>query len=148
MKTLILFLTLVVTVRCGAQEADKSKAEFVRLLKDTAPTETLLESKKLLNQPGAETKREVVEHARERLEKAKRSIPEIRKLIIVGTSVFDYPGLLAHGHITYHEYSDSGYELYFGYWSGGSQGTEPNDFRVIFNGKGVITAVESVIWKK
>ena len=146
MKKLILCLTLLATTLCHAQQAAKPQDEFVRLLTDVSSTEQLLEYNKLLNQPFAQTNKEAVEHARERIEKAKKAIPKIRKLIVIGTSVFDYPGLLAHGRITYDE--SSGYDLYFGAYFRGGQGSAPYDFWVTFNRKGVVTDVKNVIYKK
>jgi hypothetical protein len=86
-----------------------------------------------------------LKNAREAIERAKVIIPKLRKAIKPGTSVFDYPGLLAHGSIYYDE--DGGkYECYVGVYLDRDEGVAPYDFRFIFDEKGRIITVQDVVY--
>jgi len=138
-------LLLVALVFCShAQAQNPAKAAFTQLLDDIPPTEALRRDAALVQRPEAAPNKQDVEDAQKRLAKAKIAIPKLRKLITVGSSVFDYPGLLAHGRITY----GAGYRLYFGAYFSGAEGHGPYDFNVVFNDTGIITAVDDVRWKK
>jgi hypothetical protein len=94
------------------------------------------------------------------LAKVREVIPKLRKLLKVGTSVFNYPSLLAHGDITYQiikasgadSFAESaapveyGYRLYMGIPK--SEFTHIYDFELLFDSQGVIRAINSVDWKK
>jgi len=84
------------------------------------------------------------EEARLAIETAKTIVPKLRKLLVTGRSVFDYPGLLSRGTITW---SGSEYDLYLGVYLRRDQGQGIYDFRLTFDAKGKILAVEDVIWK-
>jgi hypothetical protein len=98
--------------------------------------------------------------ADESLAKVREVIPKLRKLLKVGTSVFNYPSLLAHGDITYQIIKASGansfaepaapveygYRLYMGIPK--SEFTHIYDFELLFDSQGVIRAINSVDWKK
>lgn len=94
------------------------------------------------------------------LTKVRDLIPQLRKLLKVGTSVFSYPSLLAHGDITYQIIKGSGgnpfaepaapaeygYRLYMGIPK--SEFTHIYDFELLFDSQGVVRAINSVDWKK
>lgn len=93
------------------------------------------------------------------LTKVREVIPQLRKLLKVGTSVFSYPSLLAHGDINYQIIKGSGansfaepnapveygYRLYMGIPK--SEFTHIYDFELLFDSQGVIRAINSVDWK-
>lgn len=76
------------------------------------------------------------------------AIPKIRKLIKPGKSIFDYPGLLSRGRITYNDGSNKPYYTqYFGAYLRSTEGSGSYDFEIIFNCDGLITEVKSVVYK-
>lgn len=93
------------------------------------------------------------------LTKVRDLIPQLRKHLKVGASVFSYPSLLAHGDITYqiikgngaNSFAEAGapveygYRLYMGIPK--SEFTHMYDFELIFDSQGVIRAINSVDWK-
>ena len=87
-----------------------------------------------------------LEQARRIVGLAKEVVPQLRPLIRPGASVFDYRGLLAHGDISWDETSNE-YRLYIGVYLKGDQGRQPYDFRITFDAKGKVIAVEDVVWK-
>ena len=89
---------------------------------------------------------EEISAANSLIEKTKEIIPKVRSLIAVGSSVFDYPGLIAHGDISWSEDMQE-YEIYLGVFLLGDQGKGPYDFKVITDAKGIITSVKDVVWK-
>jgi hypothetical protein len=102
------------------------------------------ETNPILTEAGKEIE---LKRAREAIARAKVIIPQLRKAIKPGTSVFDYPGLLARGSISYDEYSRK-YECYFGVYLRREEGCEPYDFRITIDEKGLIKEVMDVIWKE
>ena len=87
-----------------------------------------------------------LERAKEDVAKAKEIIPKLRELIKPGASVFDYPGLLAHGDITWIDLTKD-YQLYMGVYLRDHEGQQPYDMRIRFDAKGVILRLEDVRWK-
>lgn len=93
------------------------------------------------------------------LAKVREVIPQLRKLLKVGTSVFSYPSLLAHGDINYQIIKGTaanaaaeadvpveyGYRLYMGIPK--SEFTHVYDFELFFDSQGIIRAINSVDWK-
>jgi hypothetical protein len=78
----------------------------------------------------------------------KIAIPKLRSQIREGTSIFEYPGLLAKGSISYSGYASvDKYRMYLGSYFRDHEGSGPFDFEVLFDEKGIITAVRSVVWK-
>ena len=75
---------------------------------------------------------------------AKLIIPKLRKLITVGHSVFDYPGLLGRGTI---QWNVPIYSLYMGVYLLPHEGKEPFDMSITFDQNGKILTVEDVRWK-
>ncbi|MBK8803227.1 MAG: hypothetical protein IPN71_14455 [Fibrobacteres bacterium] len=87
-----------------------------------------------------------LKQATEGIENLKIAIPKLRNLLIVGASVFDYPGLLSRGVISYDENGDI-YCMYVGAYFRKHEGSGPYDFRLFFDRMGKITAVETVVYK-
>lgn len=148
-------LSAILAFYTRAEPPDPVKKEFVDLAENLAPADSLLRWNALVEHPETAESKEAVEAARQRLAAAKASIPKIRKLIKPGTSVFDYPGLLALGRITtsgiYFSSKASpkyNYDLYLGAHFGGGEGIHAYDFTVTFNEQGIIAAVKNVDWKK
>lgn len=95
-------------------------------------------------------------NATEQLKKFREGTAKLRKLLKVGTSIFAYPGLLAHGDISYLEISGGffspsptpskhGYRLFVGL---PVRRTTPYDFEILFGNDGVISAINQVSWKE
>jgi len=104
----------------------------------------LLKENDNLSEKGKETELKI---ANSYIEKIKIAVPKLRKLIKVGTSVFNYPGLLSKGYVSYHEYSKE-YEIYIGVYLLTHEGSGPYDMQIFFNQNGIIERVETVVWKK
>jgi hypothetical protein len=172
MKTLCRCLILILAlglVRKGLSEPKESpeNAQAVADILDKMPSQKEFESALALERwvKIAPSEKELKE-AWSTMDKVKAAIPRLLETLKVGASVFDYPGLLAHGKITYcavdfhrnhpqggqpvpsnHKRGETelGYELYFG-WAPREQGTYPTDMAVYFDAKGVILSVEKVGW--
>lgn len=103
---------------------------------------------------------EELKAADESLAKVREVIPQLRKLLKVGASVFSYPSLLAHGDINYQIIKGTGaspspepgtpvefgYRLHMGIPK--DEFTHIFDFEVIFDSQGVIRSINSVDWKQ
>lgn len=85
--------------------------------------------------------------AREAIERAKSIVPVLRNAIKPGTSVFDYPGLLACSTISFDEYGRK-YQCYVGVYLLSHEGREPYDFWVVLDEKELIVEVQDVIHKQ
>ena len=126
-----------------------------RLLHELPPQRVLSRYQNIVNHSEDASSDSEREHARKTVELAQKLVPKIRALIKPGTSIFDYPGLLAAGSITdYRELrritddkTEYRYEFYLGVFLG-PQGTAPSEFRLIFNEKGIITEFFTREWKK
>ncbi len=94
-----------------------------------------------------------IEEAKNQLIKYSQDRLRVRSLLKVGTSVLAYPGLLAHGEITYSpshqnffgpspdKTIDAIYSLYVGLFKGRGKG--PENFEINFGSNGVIRTVSS-----
>ena len=150
MRTLVVSILSLANAALLAADARSDGIEAERLLREL-PRQAVLRASRDLVVGG-----EFPDGARERasaqqlaeaeraIAKAKEIVPKLRKLLVVGRSVFDYPGLLARGEITWSALS---YDLYIGVYLRPNQGRGPYDFRVTFDAKGVILSVEDVVWK-
>ncbi len=128
--------------------------EFRSLLNDT-PSQVILDRCKwLIKHPDKARDKSEIDWAHQQIEKAQTNVPKIRAFLKPGNSVFDYPGLISCGRITYHGAtrerpdgaSGSGsYSLYLGVFLG-FEGIGKSDFQMNFDEKGVITGVEDVDW--
>ena len=96
--------------------------------------------------PTAEQKRD----ATGRLKTAKEGFDRLKTLLRPGTSVFDYPGLIALARPRHSE-ADNKYELVLGIPPGWNwtheQGTNENEYEVVFDSRGLITELRPVIYK-
>lgn len=113
----------------------------------------------LTKDTGSHVSPEEIKAADVSLAKVREVIPQLRKLFKAGTSVFNYPSLLAHGDITYQIIKgggansfaepnapvEYGYRLYMGIPK--SEFTHLYDFELIFDSQGIIRAINSVDWK-
>lgn len=148
MKILLTLILLAVTVRAAPMSAEAAK-----LLAELPPQRVLREAQDLFVIPEGSDRSQVeakypgqLVDAQKVIAKAQEIVPRLRKLIEVGSSVFDYPGLLGRGDIAWHEYANE-YELYLGVYLRAQEGRGEYDFKITFDVKGVITGVKSVVWK-
>jgi hypothetical protein len=150
MRNTFIFLATVATL--AAEPALKPIQTVSELIQELPPQRVLREAKQLLRRESSVvpessvTTPQDLERARENVRKAKSVIPNLRKHILEGTSVFDYSGLLSRGSISWNEYSKV-YTMYLGVGTVGDEGTEPFAMLVIFNTQGKISAVRDVIVK-
>ena len=87
--------------------------------------------------------------ATERLRKAKEGFDHLRTLLLKDRSVFGYPGLLALARPIYNDAKKT-YSILLGIpppYNLHSQGINPEEFRVVFDGRGIITAIEIVYYR-
>lgn len=92
-------------------------------------------------------KKYLLEESKKNIEKAKNIVPKLKELIKIGTSVFDYPGLISKGSIRYNKDMNE-YSLYIGVYLRRHEGSGPNDFELIFDEKGIIKEVKKCIYKE
>jgi hypothetical protein len=150
MRTLFILLTTVVTL--AAEPVPKPIETVSELIRELPPASDLSEARQLLNRelsgvPEAKERTpENLERARDNVRKAKLVIPKLRKRIKEGTSVFDYPGLLSRGLISWNEDSKD-YTMYLGVATVNEPRTEPYAILITFNTQGVISAVRDIIIK-
>lgn len=136
----LLYCLFVGSISQGAEDETKKAVELLASL----PTQAMLnKAQKIIKDNEAATAEEK-QSAENSIAKAKLVIPQLRKLITVNSSVFDYPGLLGRGTIQWY---DPSYTLYMGVYLRSHQGTEPFDMKITFDKTGKILAVEDVIWK-
>lgn len=127
--------------------------DVAALLKDLRPPDQLARYKDLVIPSNGQTiesplaKQGEMSLARAAIERAKAIVPALRKAIKPGTSVFDYPGLLARGTISYDEHARK-YRCYVGVYLLSHEGREPYDFWVVFDEKGQIEEVQDVVHKE
>jgi hypothetical protein len=100
----------------------------------------------LANRPTKPTD-EDVRQASECIATIKKVIPQLRPLIRPGTSVFDYPGLLVHGDLSWSEFLKQ-YQIVVGIYLSQEQGIGSFDFAIDFDAKGQILKVDKVIHKE
>lgn len=145
---------MIAPVLFAVQGADDIQSNAVSQLLLDIPSQSNLEHYQSLVVPCRGTfvmnesaKAKELEHAMAEVERAKVNLPKLRKLLRPGTSVFEYPGLLAHGKISYNEYSKT-YNCYIGLYLLPHEGVEPYDFYLTFDSRGQITAVENAVHKR
>lgn len=129
---------------------DETVAKVTKLL-EQLPSQHVMRNCQMLvtNPPGkaSDPNGERVAAARKMVAKVQEIIPELRKHLKVGTSVFSYPGLLAHGEILYLGLWDEdpfaanprlemGYRLRMGLPIGYSD--HRFEFEVVFDSSGII----------
>jgi hypothetical protein len=148
----IIFLFLSYSIYCD-------ETDIAKLIDQLPASSKLNRSKELLANPtdfsnsenknrelSEEGKKMLLQKAQREIDKAKLIVPKLKKTVKTGKSIFDYPGLIAKGNISYdgdlHEYS-----LYIGVYLLKHEGKEPYDFRVVFDKNGIIKSVTDVVWR-
>jgi hypothetical protein len=148
MNRAILFF-LILAVSCFGAEPDKATTKDLTDLISSLPVrEQLVADVSLFK--NAAPPNEKQSEATERLKKAKDGFERLKPLLRTGTSVFDYPGLIALARPR-HDDLDNTYEMLLGIPPGWNwnhpQGTNPGEYRITFDRRGIITAIEPVIYK-
>ncbi len=142
-------------IAVSAETATKVKS----LLSELPPQAKLWQYHALVNNPpkdagGGEQR---ITEARQQVAKAHEIIPQVRKLLKVGASVFSYPSLLAHGDITCQSIgkgnpfaanvnNEMGYRLYMGLPVGITRHTF--DLEILFDSAGTIREIAEVHGKE
>ena len=123
------------------------RLEAERLLAGFPTRQELTDAVKLLAH-SKDAKADDIKQARERISIAEDRLPKLRALITKGTSIFDYPGLLAAGNILYIESrgdnpGTSGhiYRMFLGTSEGYDEFQRPNMAIIDFDQTGVILSV-------
>lgn len=134
----------------GEEAGEASKENIAKLIDELEPASVLREKRRITRgeQP-PEYNDQDKKHAAETIDKAKEIVPRLRKLLKVGSSIFDYPGLLSKGDIRFNS-NEKTYGLYVGvsFVRAGGQGSSPYAFTVHFDDKGKILDIADVVWKK
>ncbi len=137
---LTLFLSVV---SCLAGESEQATPKQIQDLIGSLPSfERIQEDFALTDYtaPANDKQRE----ANARLKKASEGFQRLRSLLRVGTSVFDYPGLLALSRTRYIEF-DHKYAMALGVPSdevrANGEGLQKDMFDLVFDDRGIITAI-------
>lgn len=140
---------LISAVTCFAGDPEHALFKQLRDIIHSLPTrEQVVADVAIFRQatPTAEQKRD----ATERLKNAKEGFDRLKTLLRPSTSIFDYPGLLALARPNHSE-ADNKYSLVLGIPPGWNwtheQGTNENEYQVIFDSRGIITELRPVIYK-
>lgn len=146
-------VAVLVSVGLSSQEPARSGPEaFAELLERIPPQADIERYKAILHLRGASLTERGIELEREQamkvMEQVKETIPKLKSMIKVGHSVFEYPGLLSRGRISYDALDRKNpYSMYIGVYLRGHEGSEPYDFEITFSPKGIINSVKPVVWK-
>jgi hypothetical protein len=149
MKRPLLIFLLVTIFPCSArgQELAPKPETLEALIEDVnSPTMTEL----FYHQIKDETERpDVRALARATIEKAKKSVPKLRKLIRIGSSIFEYPGLMTRGHLLYNHIGSIGtYSLRISAtFIGREAAVLPWEFMLEFDDRGTITKIYDIRYK-
>ena len=150
-RLLVLLLFGSIFLAAARSESAKSDLdELLRLIEDVPSPQMIDQYYRTIHQK--DTRPEEVAFAHSQMAKGRESIPKLRKLIKIGTSIFDYPGLVTRGYATYdrRKYDKRGgaYTLFVSASFSGREGRSlPYEFRLTFDDKGLITALEDVTYK-
>ena len=127
-----------------------------KLVKNLSKPEKLKEYRLAIFKSKSKGDKKDLKLEKEQIEIAKKVIPELRKLLTIDTSVFSYPGLLAHGSISFvaisgggftDEPAEYGYSLLLGI-PGGGESVHTYEFRLLFDDKGVIREIQDIRYKR
>lgn len=136
------------------------EAKEMKMLLESLPSQrVLMEARSTVSRLAREGQEgPELERAQETLKNLKQTLPKLRKLLKVGAPILAYPGLLAHGNITYTVVKSSGdpfhpgpstteygYRLYIGVPV--EEGIYPYDMEILFDESGKIVKVQGVDWK-
>ncbi len=159
MKTHLLPLWVIVAVLfqvVTATSADADKEEFRKLILQIVTDRELQQYLPHRSDPLIQETPIDPAKGREAIAKMKVTVPKLLKLIKVGTSVFDYPGLIAYGTISWNgtapeipglEGLQNSYFLTLGVPLG-HEGNNPSELEVHFDAKGIITDARNVDLKR
>jgi hypothetical protein len=143
MKRFLTLLSLAATMGVAANAQSMDKQAFWDLVHSIPSADDLHEAYDILKRRDP-SQDHLFEIAERRIANAKTNIPKVEALVKVNTSIFDYPGLIAHGEIVYIR------EEFFG-----SSGSGPcylftfspsigHQFVVTFDERGIITKVRKL----
>jgi hypothetical protein len=144
-RTILAFLILVTP--CLADDAESR--EMRELIHNLPAREQLVDDVALFRKPAPPNEQQRT--AGDRLKKAQEGFQRLKIALRAGTSVFEYPGLIALARPRHSDF-DNRYSIVLGIPPGWNwdqpQGTNPDEYRISFDGHGVITAVDPVIYKQ
>ena len=148
MKHAFLIFLFSVTVSFGGDFEHAAYKQLRDFIHSLPPRENVVADVALFR-GGTPTEKQKLEAA-ERLKKAKDGFEHLKTLLRIGTSVFDYPGLLALARPRHIE-SDNKYSMIVGIPPGWNwiheQGTNENEYEIIFDNRGIISELRPVIYK-
>ena len=134
--------------------------DTAKLIQELPTSYELNQAKKLLANPADfsryedkstrlsnDGKKRLLSKAKNDIQKAKLIIPQLKGIIKVGKSIFNYPGLITKGRISYDSDTEE-YRLYIGVYLLDHEGKEPYDLNIVFASNGIIKSVKNVIWKR
>ena len=140
---------LISAAVCLGADPDKATTKEVTDLIHSLPAREQLAADVALFKDSAPPN-EKQHDATERLEKAAAGFKRLRASLRPGTSVFDYPGLIALTRPIHNDF-DNRYSMVIGIPPGWNwnqpQGTNPDEYRIAFDGRGIITAIDPVIYR-
>lgn len=147
LNLLAVFGLAVTMAKLRSEDATPVKNPIAELI-DKLPRQELLDKA----YHGAPNEGKVSDEHSALLRSAAEIVKQLRTLLKPGTSMFNYPGLMAKGHITYEgtaSKEDGGYEKYSMYigFPPGSEGVGKTDFIIIFDDKGMIHEIRSIDYK-
>jgi len=147
MRALLVLLISVTTSFAG--DFDHAAFKQLRDFIHTLPARERVVADVALFRGGPSTEAQKQE-ATERLKKAKEGFDRLKTLIRIGTSVFDYPGLIALARPRHSE-ADNTYSIVLGIPPGWNwtheQGTNENEYEIFFDNHGLITELRPVIYR-
>jgi len=147
MRALLVLLISVTTSFAG--DFDHAAFKQLRDFIHTLPARERVVADVALFRSGPSTEAQKRE-ATERLKKAKEGFDRLKTLVRVGTSVFDYPGLIALARPRHSE-TDNTYSIVLGIPPGWNwtheQGTNENEYEIFFDNRGLITELRPVIYR-
>jgi len=161
MKTVILAVFssfLQYSIAAPSIEVPAKVAHEIELLLDSLPPQSILwRSHELTMNSTVDSDKSRLVAASEQVKAAHLTVPKVRRLLKIGTSILDYPGLLAHGDISYQSIgrgdpfasaksSERGYRLYIGL-PVNRTGHDFN-FEIIFDSSGTIREINDVPGKE
>lgn len=151
---LLIYSFLALFIFSGCNQSSVPMLETRQVFMKIPPQFQLKDLRIALGLDGGKPTPEDRTKAEKRIENLKPILKKARAAIVIGSSVFDYPGLLAHNRSFYREdmlvdgkSSTPGYSLYVGIYLKPDEGQGKYDFRIVYDNKGIIRSIEDVVWK-
>ena len=150
-RLIVLFLFGSILLAAARSESAKSDLdEIVRLVEEVPSPAMRDRYYRTIHEK--DSRPDDVAFAHSQMAKGREAVPKLRKLIKIGTSIFDYPGLVTRGYATYdrRKYDKRGgaYTLVVSASFSGLEGRSlPYEFRLEFDDRGLITALEDIVYK-